>query len=81
MDGKSKLTGWESYPENLRYVQSCDLHGYNFTSYSQRLQAESKRLFVRGSERIAVKVLEFGGQGKFRTNSYLHFNPTSMALM
>jgi len=62
MDGSSKLAGWEIYPQNLNYVRGCDIHGYNFTSYCQQLSAESKRHFVRGSDGIAVKVVEFGAQ-------------------
>jgi elongation factor P hydroxylase len=69
MDGSPKLVGWEIYPQNLNYVRSCDVHGYNFASYCQQLSAESKRHFVRGSDRIAVKVVEFGAQGKpYRTS-------------
>jgi hypothetical protein len=64
MDGSSKLAGWESYPQNLNYLQDCDVHGYNFSSYCHQLSAESKRLFVRGCDGIAVKVVEFGAQSK-----------------
>jgi hypothetical protein len=74
MDGRCKLAGWEIYPENLSYVQSCDLHGYNFTSYGQQLKADSPRIFLPSYEKISVKVIEFGVQGNSRTD-YIRVQP------
>lgn len=71
MDGSSKLAGWEIYPQNLNYVRGCDIHGYNFTSFCQQLSTESKLHFVRGKDVIAVKVVEFGAQGKPCAHSYV----------
>lgn len=60
MNSGRELDGWDIYPENLNYVQACDIHGYNYTSYRQQLSGDSKRLFVAPEHGISVKVIEFG---------------------
>lgn len=60
MDSTQKLDGWDIYPENLNYLQACDIHGYNFASYRQQLSRDSERLFLAPNEVISVKVIELG---------------------
>lgn len=58
MGGGHKLDGWDTYPENLKYLQACDINGYNFPSYGQQLREDSERLFVAPKDGISVKIIE-----------------------
>lgn len=63
-----KLTGWETYPENLS-LQGCNAYGYEHEAYNEQLTSDSKRLFATG-ERVCLKIIELGSSGKSHFQVY-----------
>lgn len=56
-----QFEGWETYPKTLA-LESHNGYKYDYHSYSEQLINNSQRLFR--DERVSLKVIEFGHEGK-----------------